>query len=364
VLSQVDEMGGLCLNSFMTLNTGKTIRCAVIGLGMGRMHIHGYIEAEGAEIVAVSDLDEKRLEGQAELVGKSGLFTDYREMLKEVQPDLVSVALPNKLHEEVTVAALEAGCHVLCEKPMAMKVEQAMRMREASRRTQRQLGINLNQLYSAQAETFKAWIEAGSLGEVYHGFTSWTRQDGIPGFGGWFGQKALSGGGPLIDLGVHRLAVALWLMGDPEPERVVGYTHHHFGIPRAKAESQPFDVEDFAAGSIRFRNGASLFLEASWDGFQEKRDMMRLRIQGSKGAIEDNGEPVAFGKSGGIFHQARLTPKPASAKSSYDAMVQSLRGGDAFRGTPERGIAIQEILDALYLSAESGREIKVAELKH
>lgn len=348
----------------MSRKLSGQIRCAVIGLGMGRMHIEGYKEAEGAEVVAVADLDEARLQGQAELVGEDHLFTDYRKMLETVEPDLVSVALPNKLHEEVTVAALEAGCHVLCEKPMAMKVEEAVRMRQAAEKADRFLGINLNQLYSAKAETFKAWTEAGNLGEIYHGFASWTRQDGIPGFGGWFGQKALSGGGPLIDLGVHRLAVALWLMGDPEPERVVGYTHHHFGIPRAKAESKPFDVEDFAAGSIRFRNGASLFLEASWDGFQEKRDQMRLRIQGSEGAIEDNGEPVAFGKSGGVFHQAKLTLKRASARSSYDAVVQSLQGGAAFRGTPERGIAIQEILDALYLSAQSGREIRVDELKH
>jgi len=348
----------------MTNSDKPAIRCAVIGLGMGRMHLEGYAAAEGAEVVAVADLDEHRLREQGAMVAEESRYTDYREMLEKAKPELVSVALPNKLHEEVTVAALGAGCHVLCEKPMAMRVEQAVRMKEAARKADRQLGINLNQLYAAKTETLKAWIEAENLGEIYHGFTSWTRQDGIPGFGGWFGQKALSGGGPLIDLGVHRLAVALWLMGDPQPESVVGYTHHHFGIPRAKAESKAFDVEDFAAGAIRFRNGASLFLEASWDGFQEKRDMIQLRIQGSSGALEDRGEPVAFGKSGGVFHQAKLTLKGTSAKTSLDAMVQSLRGGPPFRGTPERGIAIQEILDALYSSAESGREVRVDELKH
>lgn len=348
----------------MTTQANAPIRCAIIGLGIGKFHYEGYTEADGAKVVAVADLSEERLSRYHDALGPDYCFSDYREMLDQARPDLVSVALPNKLHEEVTIAALEAGAHVLCEKPMAMKVEQAMRMKQAAKRCGRQLGINLNQLYAAKAETFKAWIEAGNLGEIYHGYTSWTRQDGIPGFGGWFGQKALSGGGPLIDLGVHRLAVALWLMDDPEPERVVGYTHHHFGLPRAKKENKPFDVEDFAAGSIHFKNGASLFLEASWDGYQATRDKMQLRLQGSAGALEDNAEPRAYGRSGGVFHQSTLTIGKPSAGTSYDAMVQSLRGGEPFRGTPERGIAIQEILDALYLSAESGREIIVTDLKH
>lgn len=341
-----------------------TVRCAIVGLGMGSIHYRGYGEAEGAEIVGVADLQEARLEPYREELGATACFTDYREMLETLKPDLVSVALPNKLHEEVTITCLEAGAHVLCEKPMAMQVAEAVRMRDAARRLGRQLGINLNQLYSGEAEGLKAWIETGSLGEIYHGFTSWTRQNGIPGFGGWFGQKALSGGGPLIDLGVHRLSLALWLMGDPKPERVVGYTHHHFGLPRAKAEKKPFDVEDFAAGSIRFQNGASLFLEASWDGFQEHRDDMRLRLQGSKGALEKQDGLAFYGRKGDVFFKSRLTLPKNRVKSSLDGMVQSLRGGDPFRGTPERGIAIQEILDALYLSAESGREIRVDSLKH
>lgn len=342
----------------------KTLRCAIIGLGMGRMHYLGYQEAEGAEVVAVADLSEERLAAYHEDLGREACFTDYRKMLETVKPDLVSVALPNKLHESVTIDCLEAGSHVLCEKPMAMKVEQAVRMRDTAKRLGLQLGINLNQLYSAEAEALKAWIESGKLGEIYHGFTSWTRQNGIPGFGGWFGQKSLSGGGPLIDLGVHRLSIASWLMGDPQPERVVGYTHHHFGVPRAKAENKPFDVEDFASGSIRFTNGASLFLEASWDGFQEHRDDMRLRLQGSAGAIEKTDAVYFYGRNEDIFYKSALTIPKSRTRNSIDGMVQSLRGGEPFRGTPERGIAIQEILDALYLSAETGQEVKVASLKH
>lgn len=348
----------------MPSKNNSIIRCAVIGLGMGRMHIEGYDSAEGAELVAVTDLQEERLAPYRERLGANACFTDYREMLEAVKPDLVSVAVPNKLHEEVTIAAMQSGAHVLCEKPMAMNVAQATRMLDAAGKLGRQLGINLNQLYSPKAETLKKWIDAGNLGDVYHGYTCWTRQDGIPGFGGWFGQKALSGGGPLIDLGVHRLAVAMWLMGDPEPERVVGYTHHHFGLPRARKENKPFDVEDFAAGSIRFKNGASLFLEASWDGFQAARDKQEMRLQGSLGALEDDGELRYFSQSGGVFHKTLLTPVKGGGGNSLDGMVQSLRGGEAFRGSPERGIAIQEILDALYRSAEEGREIRVEELRH
>ena len=349
----------------MPSNNTSIIRCAVIGLGMGRMHVEGYDSAEGTEVVAVTDLEENRLAPHRERFGANACFTDYRVMLEAVKPDLVSVAVPNKLHEEVTLAAMESGAHVLCEKPMAMNVAQATRMQAAARKLGRQLGINLNQLYSPRAETLKKWIDAGNLGKVYHGYTCWTRQDGIPGFGGWFGQKALSGGGPLIDLGVHRLALAMWLMGDPEPERVVGYTHHHFGLPRARQENKPFDVEDFAAGSIRFKNGASLFLEASWDGFQASRDKLEMRLQGSRGALEDEeGELRCFSQSGGVFHKSLLTPVKGGGGNSLHGMIRALRGEEPFRGSPERGIAIQEILDALYRSAGEGREIRVDELRH
>jgi predicted dehydrogenase len=342
------------------------IRCAVVGLGMGRNHAKSYHLNPEAELVAVADLNREALQGWEEAVGSDRVFTDYEEMLKAFKPDLVSIALPNALHREATEAALGAGAHVLCEKPMAMNLEEAQRMIEAAERANRQLAINFSFRFTPQAAGLKALADTGFLGEVYHANTRWTRRNGFPRFGGWFGQQALAGGGPLIDLGVHRLDLAIWLMGSPLPVSVSGATHEKVGVPRARREGKQFDVEDFATGFIRFDNGASLIFETSWAGMLEKREDMSTQVLGTLGAFKhyNSAEDSSFvaeyiTKKAGQLAKGTLLEYPELTRNPYEEMVDCIQGNRPFPVTAMEGLRIQQILDALYASAKTGREVEV-----
>ncbi len=344
----------------------STIKTAVVGLGMGRFHIKGYLNHPSADVAAVVDLDESRFGEIKELVPGVRTYTDYREMLRAEKPDLVSVAVPNFLHEEVTCAALDAGANVLCEKPMSLNVESALRMRDKAESSGKRLYINFSQRFSEFARTARGLVDEGRLGDIYHAYCQWTRRDGIPRFGGWFGQKKMSGGGPLIDLGVHRLDFVLWLMGGVKPVTVSGTTHHRLGSALGKAQGKAFDVEDLASGFIRTDNGASILFEVSWTGFQVRKEQQALRLLGEKGSIE--GGPGLHGDytlhychdiAGHAFNS--ILVQPGRDTTSYEALIESLVTGKPYLSSAEDGIRLQIVLDCLYESARLGREVVVEE---
>ena len=333
---------------------------------MGGVHAKGYQETPEAHLVAVVDADAGRLAQWKSEVGEAGCFTDYKAMLKQVKPDLVSVVLPNYLHAPVTIDCLKAGAHVLCEKPMAMSVREALRMRDEATRRRKKLGINLSFRFTPQARALKDMAEEGFLGEAYHALTRWTRREGFPGFGSWFGQKKLSGGGPLIDLGVHRIDLAMWLMGSPAPLTVSGAAHSRIGVPRAKQQDKQFDVEDFAAGFIRFDNGASLVMEISWAGHQAQPEMMSTVVTGTKGTLVHRNEAGGYNFVGEYYTESRghmLAGTVAAARpdvrSSYGEMVCAVANDTTPLADAEDGIRVQRVLDGLYRSAVTGREVRV-----
>ncbi|MCY3020454.1 MAG: Gfo/Idh/MocA family oxidoreductase [Planctomycetota bacterium] len=342
------------------------LRCAVIGLGMGKHHADGYAEHPEARLVAVADTDAKRAHAYADKIGKENCFTDYETMLRESKPDLVSVVLPNYLHAPVTIRCLKAGAHVLCEKPMALSVREARQMLAAAKQARRKLSINLSYRFAPQSRALKELANAGFLGTAYHAYTSWTRRDGIPGMGGWFGQKALSGGGPLIDLGVHRLDLAMWLMGSPQPVTVSGSAHHHVGVPRAKAAGKKFDVEDFASGFVRFSNGASLVFEISWAGHQGEPEKMATIVTGTKGSLVQRNEGGGYNfvaefhtvLHGEKVSGAVMAPK-SGGKTAYGEMVDSVLYDKPLVADGYDGLRMQQVLDGLYASAAAGREVRI-----
>lgn len=347
------------------METSK-VRCAVIGLGMGKGHAKAYNECEDAELVAVADLDAERLALWTDTVGATNCFTDYKEMLKAVKPDLVSVALPNFLHAPVAIDCFEAGCHVLGEKPMAKTIEEALRIRDAADKAGKRFGINLSYRFTPPARALKDLSDAGVLGTPYHAYTKWTRRDGFPGFGGWFGQKELSGGGPLIDLGVHRIDLALWLMQGPSPKTVSGAAHMQIGAPRAKAQGKTFDVEDFATGFVRFEGGESLVFEVSWGNHQQARESQHTQVIGTEGALvhtnNDHGysfEAKYYSNKEGHFVDSLVTPHGKELRNPYHEMVAAVKEDRDFLATAADGIRIQQILDGLYRSAEAGHEVDV-----
>lgn len=344
----------------------SAVRCAVIGLGMGSGHAKAYLECPDAKLVALCDLDSRRFEKFKDAVPASGLYNDHKKMLKEVKPDLVSVALPNFLHAPVTLDALRAGAHVLCEKPMAMNVKAAEEMLRTAEKARRKLGINLSYRFTGPARALKDLANSGFLGKAYHANARWTRRDGFPGFGGWFGQKKLSGGGPLIDLGVHRIDLAMWLMGGPEIETVSGAAHYEIGVPRGKKAGKPYDCEDLAAGFIRFKNGASLVLEISWGNHQGPRERMSTEVLGTKGALVHRNEGEGYDFVGEYFHEVnghklngRVHVPSSAIASSYVEMVRAIAHNRKPIADGYDGLRIQRVLDGLYKSAATGREVRV-----
>jgi len=183
----------------------KTLRIGVIGLGIGGHHAEHFAKLPGCVVAALSDLNPERLAAMGDKLGVAARFTDPIAMLDQVPLDAVAVATPNKFHAPLTIAALKRGCHVFCEKPMAMTLAEARAMKAAAVKARRNLMIDLSYRFNPMSAALKQQVESGLVGPIYFGRTVWHRQRGMPKFGGWFGNRDLAGGGPLIDLGVHRI---------------------------------------------------------------------------------------------------------------------------------------------------------------
>ena len=342
------------------------LRVGVIGLGMGRHHIAGYQGSPAAEVVAIADPNEARL---AEIGDKYGIATRYvsaEEMLEREKLDIVSIATPNKYHRELTLAAFAAGSHVLCEKPMAMNAEEGRQMLEAARRAGKRLMINFSYRFTEQSMALKSLVEEDILGDVYFARTIWHRRRGLPGFGGWFGQKALSGGGPLIDLGVHRLDLALWLMGYPKPVWVMGSAYSPIGSALALEKGAQFDVEDLAVAMIKFENGATLELEASWAANISERELMETRLFGTKaGLVQRNLEETykfeaeVYLERDGAHYNMKLHGPTRPVPTSMAHFVDSIVNDTPHIAPGEEGLRVMEILDAIYASAKLGQPVRV-----
>lgn len=334
------------------------LRIGVAGLGMGKRHVASFHHHPCGQVVAVADLNQSLLAEVARDFEVPHVFTDAAEMVRSVELDVVCVALPNCLHKDVTIQALEANCHVFCEKPMAMNAAEAEEMLTVARKMNRQLGIDFRFRFAPQSRAMKQLIDDGALGEIYYGRTEWLRRLRFPGFGGWFGRKEFSGGGPLIDLGVHRLDLALWLMGYPEVDWVTGSTFSLIGDKLAQQQQKPFNVEDFACGTIHFKNGAVLELAASWAGNIRKLNEISTRILGTKGGVRqynvgDNYDfEVEYCREvngmhfDGILHEP-VPDCPDACTMFLDALVAE----KPFLVNPEEGVKVMRLLDAFYRSA-------------
>ena len=265
--------------------TSPCLRVGVVGLGIGRAHIEGWRQHPRVEVVTIADPDPARLQAVGTQFGITARHASAAAMLAAGELDVVSICTPNKFHKALTLAALEAGCHVLCEKPMALNAAEGRVMLTAAKNAGKRLMINFSYRFSAASRGLKAQVDSGMFGEFYFGHTVWHRRRGIPGFGGWFGDKALSGGGPLIDLGVHRLDLALWLMGYPKPTWVLGSTHDPIARDLAAKSGKTFDIEDLASALIRFDSGATLVLEASWAANIQEAELMETRLLGTRAGL-------------------------------------------------------------------------------
>ncbi|CAG7596389.1 Inositol 2-dehydrogenase/D-chiro-inositol 3-dehydrogenase [Paenibacillus solanacearum] len=352
---------------------GKRLKLGAIGTGniFKGVHMRGWKDHPEVELFALCDVAKDKAEALAEQYGVKHVFADYRELLAMDEIDIVDICTSNLYHSEIAVAALQAGKHVFCEKPDAVSPEEAQKMAEAAKQSGKTLMVMRNNRFRPASQFLKAYIENGHMGDVYTGRCGWIRRRGIPGKGGWFTTKELSGGGPLIDLGVHFIDLTVWLMGNPRPVSVVGATyckfagsnvsdsvHSQFGESQANGT---FDVEDLATGFIRFDNGATLQIEFSWASNIEE-EMNFLELRGSRaGASFKKGELKLFSEIEGILCDiAPRLPKDVGGHEKHlHHFVDVVQGHAEPVNTPETGVDMIKILSAIYESARTGSEVKL-----
>ncbi len=351
----------------------KKLSVAIVGCGGIATNTHLPIlkEMELTDVTAICDINPAKLAPFEEKVGHPvEKFTDYREMLKKTKLDSVHVCTPNYVHAEISCAALDAGANVLCEKPDAMTGAEAEAMKAARDRSGKVLMVMRNNRFLDASDVVRSLIAEGKTGELYTGRCGWIRRRGIPGAGGWFTTKAQSGGGPLIDLGVHFIDLAMHFMGSPKPVAVSGCTYRKFqnstisdSVHSAfgeKKENGTFDVEDLAIGLIRFADGRSLQIEFSWASNIEQ-EMNFVELRGEKmGFSIHNDALTLYGEEGG--HLTNTTVRVGQnfghmryIHHYYDVLT---KGAKPIYDITE-GIDMIRILNAMYESAETGREIRL-----
>ena len=272
----------------------EKLKVGVIGVGtIGTVHAQSYQNSGQAEVAALCDIDAAKLAAKAQQFGVAKRFARYRDLLK-TDVEAVSICVPNALHAEMAVAAMKAGKKVLVEKPMAINGAEAAKIVAAQKRHRRAGAGGHGPPAGAEAQLLRDYIVSGLLGSVYHMQAVLIRHRGIPGLGGWFTTKALSGGGPLIDLGVHWFDMCMWLAGLWRPTAVSARVYSKFGpdMPNYRYVSMwagpakldgTFDVEDYSTGFIRFGQQATLSFEISWAA--NSRDESFIEILGDKGGM-------------------------------------------------------------------------------
>ncbi len=350
----------------------RKIKIGIIGTGgISHMHMVGYTAQENVEVTAACDLDENRLEAFGNKYGVEKLYTDYNEMLRKEELDGVSVCTWNNAHAPATIAALEAGKNVLCEKPMAMNVKEAAAMQDAAEKAGKLLMIGFVKRFMKETEICREFIEKGHLGDIYYAKATYLRRCGNP--GGWFADMKRSGGGPLIDLGVHVIDQVRYLMGKPKAVSVSAVTFNNLGlrydikgIERYKAAdySNYCDVEDMASALIRFDNGAALAVETSFS-LNLKEDTGNLELFGTRAGIKL--EPKLEIYSQMEDYLVDISPRYHKGDKVFDQIftaetahfVDCIANGTDCISPVQDGVELMKILEAAYASAKAGKEVVI-----
>lgn len=358
--------------------TPKTWRVAFLGAGaiIQRGHIPSFQRISNVETVAVCDVNLARAQAVAEEAKIPHAFSDYQQLLSEVQPDIVVVATPNVFHAPMSIAALEAGAHVLCEKPLALTYEDGKAMMAKAAEVGRVLTVGTHYRWSTPMRAAKAHVDAGFFGDIYAARTVWQRRAGIPGYGSWFTNKDLAGAGSILDIGVHALDRALFLMNYPQPVTVSGSVFAKFGTRGiglggwgsdivTSATNARFDVDDLSWAFVRFANGAALQFQVAWAS--HLAEQFFTEIYGTEGAASiGNRDSVELyttlnGQSAKV--QVEIPNDPLG---SYPRLVESFirhLDGDASAEivTPAQALTSVRIIDAILRSAAEGHEIALTE---
>lgn len=351
----------------------EIVRIGLIGCGsISDSHLQAYAANPQVKLTAVCDLNEERARRTAKQYGIDDVYADYRQLLADPNIDAVSICTWNNSHAEISIEALRSGKNVLCEKPLCKTVDEALAIRQAVEETGRVLQVGYVRRHAANIEVLKRFIDAGDLGDLYYAKASLIRRLGNP--GGWFADEERSGGGPLIDIGVHVIDLCWYLMGKPAPVSVSGNAYRKLGN-RSNIENfsyyqaADFDpslntVEDMANALIRFENGASLMVDVSFS-LHARKDSAQIAVFGERGGAEiEPSLSIVTEQHNTILNIDPQLTTPGfdfvdSFKREINHFVDLCQGKGENLCPVDDGVAMIRLLNAIYRSAEEGREIRL-----
>jgi predicted dehydrogenase len=353
------------------------IRIGMVGVGqIGKHHLNNYQKVEAAEVVAIADIDEAEAKRVSELYKIPHIYFNLKEMLKRDDLDAVDVCLHNNLHMPATVAILQSGRHVYCEKPMAGAYIDALTMYKTAQETGQKLSIQLSTLFSKETKAARAMIEMGMLGKLYHARSTGFRRRGRPYVDGYgtdkFVKKEIAAGGAMYDMGVYHIANMLYLLGNPAVLRVSGKTYQETDIDEGRFKLSGYNVEELGLGFVRMEKNISMDIIESWA--IHLNDFEGCSVVGSKGGIRL--EPFGFYQNIGDLeldttvnlgsfdwriHQLRQNAD--AYDSAQHHWVAALQGKVDLLPTAELALNTMLISEGIYLSEKLGREVTAEEVK-
>jgi len=347
----------------------EKINIGIVGTGWpGQMHAGAAKAISGANLYACADLDEERRAAFVREYEPARDYADYEKLLQDKNVDAVIICLPNFLHFPASLAAIEAGKHVLCEKPPTLTAAEMKVLRQEASKRSLLYYFSRQFRFTPGMRLVRSLVHEGRLGKIYHAKATFVRSRGIPvGIGAWFTEKKRSGGGALIDIGIHALDAVWYLMGTPRPTAVSAQVFRNF---EHLVKVPVFDVEDAAFGFIRFDNGAVVQLEASWAGNLTDdvpprqyfgTELVNSVLYGTKATIRLN--PLAlFEDQKGKLVTVPLQAEPGEA-SGFELQLRNFL--DAMRGqadpvnSADQAVSLMEMIDGIYASSELGREVPI-----
>ncbi|MHB1684487.1 MAG: Gfo/Idh/MocA family protein [Bacilli bacterium] len=354
----------------------KTIRIGVVGVGSIALlaHLPNYAKRSDVEVVAFADPEVDRVDRLAAAFaydhGRSApkVYRTLTEMLAQTEVDAVSICTPNRTHAALAMEALEHGVHVLLEKPMTVTDSDAKQLAALVERSGRVLMVGVSHRYRDDVNAVKRWLDAGELGEIYYAKTRILRRRGTP--GGWFSDVAMAGGGPLMDLGVHALDLAWWLMGKPTVKEISGFLRKGIGndhvdfVSRWRSaatgneENEVYTTEDFASAFLRFENDLAMTMEVSWALNGEEDDALKLDIFGTKGGVSLS--PLQFYSSAhGILTTAKLQVGPGNLYGrEIDHFLDCVHSGQTPVSDVWQGQEVMRMLNGIVRSSAEGASVQ------
>ncbi|WP_413376001.1 Gfo/Idh/MocA family protein [Alkalihalobacillus sp. 1P02AB] len=355
----------------------RIVKIGIIGCGgiANGKHMPSLSKIKNVELVAFCDITDEKAKKAAKQYGSEAatVYSDYQELLKNEDVEVVHVLTPNDSHAEISVAALEAGKHVMCEKPMAKTAEEANLMVEAARRSGKKLTIGYNNRFRQDSQYLKEVCDRGDLGEVYFAKAHAIRRRAVPTWGVFLdGEK--QGGGPLIDIGTHALDLTLWMMNNYKPKSVMGAVHHKLSQKKNAANAwgpwdpEKFTVEDSAFGFITMENGATIVLEASWALNSLEVDEAKCSLSGTEGGADMKDGLRIHGENFGKLFTTQVELNNGGVafydgKTESDADLEARMWIDNIITDtepvvkPEQAFVVTQILEAIYKSAKIGEAV-------